>query len=213
MVLSPPPSANRPHTCALVSVQRFLSPLVSNRSTERDAHIAHTMIEDVKVECDGALRWGVTTVFWDGGCPLCVKEIAILKRVAATDPVRPINFFDISGPDETGPLKTAFGVPLADALARMHVVDGEGQLHTSARAFVAMWACLRGFHHLATVARAIPLVLPVLELGYVGWGWLRHALTGGTSTTAAAGASCRVSGDCGSSAESARAPGGVGTPT
>jgi hypothetical protein len=30
----------------------------------------------VTTDCDGLLQRGVTTVFWDGGCPMCVKEIA-----------------------------------------------------------------------------------------------------------------------------------------
>ena len=105
--------------------------------------------------------------------------------------VRPLQFFDISGPDGTGPLRVAFGVDLPAALERMHAIDGEGNLRTGAAAFVAMWACLPApFHWVAMAARA-PLAMPLLELGYKVWTYVRVALTGGT-TTAGAGASCRA---------------------
>lgn len=105
-----------------------------------------------------------------------------------------MQFYDIAGPDETGPLLRAFNVDLPPALERMHAIDGDGNLHTGAGAFVAMWACLPYFCHVARFAK-IPGIPQVLEFGYTYWSKLRLLITGRSQTHAKglSGASCRVS--------------------
>lgn len=66
----------------------------------------------------------------------------MLKGQAAESALSPIQFYDISGPDGTGPLQTERGIGLSDAMARMHVIDSDGQVRTGAEAFIAMWSCL-----------------------------------------------------------------------
>jgi predicted DCC family thiol-disulfide oxidoreductase YuxK len=84
------------------------------------------------------------TVWYDSACPLCSREIAVMRRL---DRRGAINFVDACDPDATCPIDRR------DILARFHAAEGE-QLLSGAAAFAAMW-------------RAIPLLRP---LGIVA-GW------------------------------------------
>ena len=82
------------------------------------------------------------TVWYDGACPLCSREIKVLKRL---DRRRAIEFIDASeGQPESCP------VSQADLLARFHARDGD-RLLSGAAAFAAAF-------------RRIPLLRPVGEL-------------------------------------------------
>jgi len=79
----------------------------------------------------------LVTVWFDGNCPLCTREIRLMRRL---DRRRAIRFIDIhSGRD----------CPLdpATLLARFHAREEGGPVVSGARAFAAMW-------------RAIPLLRP-----------------------------------------------------
>lgn len=80
-----------------------------------------------------------TVVVWfDGGCPLCRREIALMRRL---DRTRGIEFRDVSRGDAACPL------PRGDLLAQLHASE-DGRLLSGAAAFAAMW-------------RAIPLLRPL----------------------------------------------------
>ncbi|QZH75645.1 MAG: DUF393 domain-containing protein [Erythrobacter sp.] len=82
------------------------------------------------------------TVWYDGACPLCRREIAFLRRL---DRRRAIGFVDVSeGQPENCP------VSQADLLARFHAREGTHVL-SGAAAFAAMY-------------RKIPLLRPIGEL-------------------------------------------------
>ena len=77
-------------------------------------------------------------VWFDGGCPLCRREIALMRRL---DRRGAVTFVDASRETESCPL------PRDDLLARLHAREN-GQVLSGAAAFAAMW-------------RAIPLLRPV----------------------------------------------------
>ena len=77
------------------------------------------------------------TVWHDGGCPLCAREIALMRRL---DRRGSITFVDAT--TDTCPIDRAA------MLARLHAREDDGPLLSGAAAFAAMW-------------RAIPLLRPL----------------------------------------------------
>lgn len=109
-----------------------------------------------------------TIVFFDGGCPLCRREIRHYRRLRARSLVR---WIDI-GEDRL--LLAELGISYAQAMRRLHVVDRRGRVVDGVRAFVAMWAELPGYRHLATLVRG-SRALPVLERLYARFADRRYA--------------------------------------
>jgi len=79
---------------------------------------------------------GAFTVYYDGGCPLCSKEIDTYRKADGADRLA---WVDVVNSD-----RELLGDDLDTdaALARMHVRDESGQLISGAAAFAAIWARL-----------------------------------------------------------------------
>lgn len=105
------------------------------------------------------------TVWYDGACPLCTREIALMRRL---DRARRIDFIDASEPLASCPLDPAL------LLARLHARE-DGVLLDGAAAFAAMWRAIPLLRPLGLMAR-IPLVLRGLEWAYVRFLRVRPAL-------------------------------------
>jgi predicted DCC family thiol-disulfide oxidoreductase YuxK len=99
------------------------------------------------------------TVYFDGDCPVCRREIAHYQRQRGAEAIA---WVDASGCDEAalGP-----GVDRAMLLSRFHVREADGSLAAGAAGFVAIWRRLPAFAWLATLASFRP-VLAVLDAGY-----------------------------------------------
>ena len=96
-------------------------------------------------------------VWYDGDCPLCLREIALMRRL---DRHGAIIFVDVaSGADPSCPIDRA------DLLARFHAEE-DGVIHSGAAAFAAMWRAIPLLRPLGLVARS-RTVLRVLEAAYV----------------------------------------------
>jgi predicted DCC family thiol-disulfide oxidoreductase YuxK len=108
-----------------------------------------------------------TEVYYDGACPVCSREIATYRRAAGAEA---LCFVDVSQPDAA----LAPGLTREAALARMHVRRADGSMASGAAAFAALWSALPRWAWLGRVA-ALPIVAPVLELGYRGFLRLRKA--------------------------------------
>ncbi|HZF44214.1 MAG TPA: DUF393 domain-containing protein [Sphingomonadaceae bacterium] len=104
------------------------------------------------------------TVWHDGSCPLCRREIALMRRLDRRGAIR---FVDAT---------TAQACPIdrADLLARFHAMEN-GRLLSGAAAFAAMWRAIPLLRPLGLAARA-PLVLAVLERLYVAFLRVRPRL-------------------------------------
>lgn len=85
------------------------------------------------------------TVYFDGSCALCRREIAVYRRQMGADR---LDFIDVSQPDAAcGP-----DLQRTDAMARFHVRDVDGRLIDGAAGFVAVWAALPRWRWLARIA-------------------------------------------------------------
>ena len=96
-------------------------------------------------------------VWFDGACPLCQREIALMKRL---DRQKAINFVDVS--EDTDP---SCPIDQRELLARFHAEE-DGQVLSGAAAFAAMWRAIPGLRILGLIARN-RFVLSVLERLYV----------------------------------------------
>ena len=99
------------------------------------------------------------TVFFDGSCPLCVREIGFYQR---RQPLAPVAWVDVS---QTNPL--ALDIPLSqcDAMRRFHIQDETGRLKSGAAAFTALWRRYKGFQTLGWLF-SLPLLRHGAEAGY-----------------------------------------------
>ncbi len=111
------------------------------------------------------------TVLYDGGCPLCRREIAHVKGLAEARANTGLCFVDISGASG----KVSNEAERQQLLARFHVERADGSRLDGAAAFVAMWQRLPGWRYLAWLAR-LPGGMTVLEWSYRGFLRLRPAL-------------------------------------
>ena len=98
------------------------------------------------------------TVLYDGGCPLCRREIGVYQGL---QPNEPVCFADVSDPSV--PLPS--GTTREQLLARFHVRGSDGQLLSGAQAFLALWAALPGWRWLAQLGR-LPGAAWVMERMY-----------------------------------------------
>lgn len=96
-------------------------------------------------------------VWFDGACPLCIREIAMMRRL---DRKGAIDFVDVSGDgDPSCPINQT------ELLARFHAEE-HGQVLSGAAAFAAMWRAIPLLRPLGLLARN-KAILAVLERLYV----------------------------------------------
>lgn len=106
------------------------------------------------------------TVWYDGGCPLCTREIALMRRL---DRRRRIDFVDLSGGKGS-----ACPVDRTAMLERFHAREG-GRMLSGAAAFAAMWRAIPLLRPFGLLARN-PLALRVLDAAYARFLRVRPAL-------------------------------------
>ena len=96
------------------------------------------------------------TVWHDGDCPLCRREIAFMRRL---DRRGDVDFVDATE-TEACPLDRA------ELLARFHAREDGGPMLTGAAAFAAMWRAIPLLRPLGLLARH-PAVLASMERLYI----------------------------------------------
>lgn len=106
-----------------------------------------------------ACREQPLTVYYDGACPLCRREISFYRRRTGAGSLR---WIDVS--------RSGAGDPAPDltrdqALARFHVRDTSGELTSGGAAFSQLWSALPGFRTLGRLFRLPPLAW-LLDRGY-----------------------------------------------
>lgn len=99
------------------------------------------------------------TVFYDGACPVCSREISHYRKAAGAGHLA---FIDVAS---CTPEALAAGLTREAALARLHVRLADGSMVSGVAAFAALW---RQLPHLAWAGRVAgaPVILPFLTLGY-----------------------------------------------
>lgn len=109
-------------------------------------------------------------VFFDGQCPLCLREIRMLRRL---DRDHHIQFTDIAAPDFD---PTSIGKTMPELMRRIHARLPDGSLVDGVEVFRRLYAAV-GFRRLVALTR-MPVVSPLLELGYELFAKNRLRLTG-----------------------------------
>jgi predicted DCC family thiol-disulfide oxidoreductase YuxK len=102
------------------------------------------------------------TLYYDGGCPVCTREIGFYQRRRGAERIRWVNLALC----EDGELGT--DLSRAAAYARLHARLPDGRLLSGARAFAALWQVLPAFRPVGRIA-ALPGVVHALEWGYRGF--------------------------------------------
>lgn len=106
------------------------------------------------------------TAWFDGACPLCRREIALLRRLDRRGSIR---FVDVSGGGAP-----ECPIDKRELLARFHVREN-GQLLSGAGAFAAIWRAIPLLRPIGLLAR-IPIVLALLERAYLAFLGVRPRL-------------------------------------
>ncbi len=89
------------------------------------------------------------TVYFDGSCPLCRREIGLYRSLPAT---QTIDWVDLSAGQDLG------GVLSCEAaMARFHVRDNQGHLFSGAAAFSRLWRVFPGWRWLGWLSAWPPL--------------------------------------------------------
>ncbi len=100
----------------------------------------------VAVTCAAASADGGITVYYDGSCALCRREIGFVRSLDGLDCA---TFSDISAlPAESD---VAPGVKAGTAMKRMHVRLADGTVVQGAAAFAAMWGASQRFRFVSRV--------------------------------------------------------------
>jgi predicted DCC family thiol-disulfide oxidoreductase YuxK len=100
------------------------------------------------------------TVYYDGACPVCSREIAHYRTREGAERLA---FVDVSAAGAAEP--PAPDLSREAALERMHVRLADGRLVSGAAAFAALWSALPGWRALGRFA-ALPGVAQAAELAY-----------------------------------------------
>jgi predicted DCC family thiol-disulfide oxidoreductase YuxK len=99
------------------------------------------------------------TVYYDGACPLCSREIAHYRQARGAGR---LDFVDVA---RCAPAALPPGLTRGAALARMHVRLDDDSIVSGAAAFAALWRQLPGYAWAGRIA-SLPVILPLLEAGY-----------------------------------------------
>ncbi|MDX1963338.1 MAG: DUF393 domain-containing protein [Pirellulales bacterium] len=113
-----------------------------------------------------AARPNEIEVFFDGGCPLCLREINMLRR---WDKNEKILFTDIEASDFNA---TDLGKTQEELMAQIHGRTPDGQMIVGVEVFRRLYAAV-GFGWLVWLSRW-PVIRQALDLGY--WVFARNRL-------------------------------------
>lgn len=104
-------------------------------------------------------------IWYDGACPLCTREIALMRRL---DWRRALEFHDVSPPGAVCPIDRG------ELLKRFHASE-DGVMLSGAAAFAAMWRAIPLLKPLGWAARN-PVILRLLERLYIRFLGIRPRL-------------------------------------
>ncbi|MDZ7804519.1 DUF393 domain-containing protein [Thiohalophilus sp.] len=117
-------------------------------------------------------------MFYDGGCPLCRREVAHYRRL---DRQARIQWTDINQHPEQ---LSRHGITPQAAMTYLHVRGSGGQIYQGAEAFLTLWQELPYYRHLGRFVTLLRLQRP-LDWGYRRFArWrLQRRCTDGVCTT------------------------------
>ncbi len=108
------------------------------------------------------------TVYFDGACPVCSREIAVYQREPGGQNIR---WVDVTRCDTA---ELGAGLTRDAALARLHLRLADGELVSGAAAFTGMWKQLPRWRWLGSLFGG-GWRLSMLEAAYRFFLWVRRA--------------------------------------
>jgi predicted DCC family thiol-disulfide oxidoreductase YuxK len=99
------------------------------------------------------------TVYYDGACPVCRREIGFYQKRTGTG----VSYCDVAAEARPAP-----DLGREEALQRFHVRLPDGRLVSGAAAFLALWRETPGFRALGRLLSTAPVVA-VLDVAYAGF--------------------------------------------
>jgi len=99
------------------------------------------------------------TVFYDGKCGLCSKEINHYKRI---EPKGVFKWIDITSEPETF---EKLGYKKEDGLRALHAQDTDGNIHIGIDAFILIWQQLKRWRCWA-IFLSLPIIKQITEFTY-----------------------------------------------
>ena len=160
------------------SVWGLLKKMKSGKTEEREekrffGHEIRDDPEDLKdpkdLKVSASHSKAMPTVYYDGSCPLCVREIKFYRSMAGS---RDVIWQDVSASSTSYP---ATGLSRDEALERFHVKTSAGALLSGAAAVAHLWLSLPGWRLLGTIT-GHRVVLPFAEAAYRLFLMVRPAL-------------------------------------
>jgi predicted DCC family thiol-disulfide oxidoreductase YuxK len=106
-------------------------------------------------------------MFFDGGCPMCQREVAHYQTM---DRRQRVSWIDIS---EKPAMLEEYGIGLEAAMKRLHAIDERGRVVSGAAAFVCVWRQLPAYRHVAWLVERLGIV-PLLDRIYVRFAAWRY---------------------------------------
>ena len=103
------------------------------------------------------------TVFYDGACPLCTKEVAKWRKAPFTCPVE---WFDINGQEDA---LIRQGIDPHAALVELHTKTKDGVIRTSIDSYVLLLSQLPRWRWVGSLMN-LPIIKPTLK-------WIYDVLT------------------------------------
>lgn len=110
------------------------------------------------------------TLLYDGGCPLCVREVDFLRR---KDLQEAMQFVDINALDYCS--ESWDGITYRQAMARIHAIDADGTVLKDVAVFRAAYRLIGlGWIYAPTT---LPVVGPIVDWLYSLWARYRLPIT------------------------------------
>ncbi|MEM7616837.1 MAG: DUF393 domain-containing protein [Pseudomonadota bacterium] len=111
------------------------------------------------------------TVFYDGKCGLCRKEIDYYRKIAPKD------IFDWQDITESADSLNKEGISLSQGLKFLHVRDNNGHLNIGVDAFILIWRQMKYWRILAFFV-GLPIIKQIANIVYrifANWRFKRLA--------------------------------------
>jgi predicted DCC family thiol-disulfide oxidoreductase YuxK len=108
------------------------------------------------------------TVFYDGKCGLCRKEIEHYKCIA------PESIFDWQDITINNSTLEALGILYTDGLKLLHAQDSQGNMHVGVDAFLLIWDQIPRWRIVAIIV-SLPIIRPVANMAYKAFATWRFS--------------------------------------
>ncbi|MEO0637366.1 MAG: DUF393 domain-containing protein [Pseudomonadota bacterium] len=112
------------------------------------------------------------TIFYDGKCGLCRREIEHYRKLALKRGVDRFEWVDVAADPSAA---SRLGVDQATALLHMHALDDAGEVRRGVDVFRVIWEEFPGWRWLAKLV-SLPGINALARLGYEAFARIRFRL-------------------------------------